>query len=423
MCKLNKYTDVYPGNRVVHHSEHEFCSRSRNGKPCDRAQEFRYPTEYIDSERLSPRATHEQYPPTPPRSSRSPSTSDSERPRRQSESYYANGGRVDVSSHKPPSPRRERADHVKFVEATSVPRNATRRSDVPSSRRPPSPYEDDFEVYETSYREPASDTKSNVSTTSSTSSKHSTTSKHSNSSKHSSNSSTTSKDSKESKSSGKHSKKNYDEDERDERDSSPPPAARPAKKVLIAEDPSHKSHRRQGSKTREYDSGDEDDNNNKNNSSNGSNDKVRYYTPGEEVQTRINRHNEEIANRPPAPVSAPKSAPPKSAQPRSSPPKSSSKALAKVASNPAPASSARAKYRRGSVQVDDTMALTAKLDDLMISRQQAAEKEKRRQEREDRALQDRLKERLQRRSSTYGAADAGALTSPRHRNEPSVYRY
>ena len=65
------------------------------------------------------------------------------------------------------------------------------------------PVEEEIETYGTSYREPASDTKSNVSTTSSTSSKHSTASKHSISSKHSSTSSTTSKDSKESKESAR----------------------------------------------------------------------------------------------------------------------------------------------------------------------------------------------------------------------------
>ncbi|KAK7756226.1 hypothetical protein SLS62_001819 [Diatrype stigma] len=480
MCKLNKYTTIVPGNRVVHHAEHELCSRSRNNKPCDRTQEFRYPTEeHVGTDRLSPRTTYEQFPPTPPRSSRSPSTSDSERPirRPRSESYYASngnggGGRVDVSSHshnKLPSPRRGGTDHGTYVEATSVPRSSSimannrRFVDAPvampvHSRRPPSPspYEEEFETYDPPRGEPASDVKS---TTSSTSSKHSASSQHSSSSKHSSsNSSTTSKESKGSV--GKHSKgsssKNYDargEDEEEQdlrrdaraRDPSPQPAARTVKKVLIAEDPSHKKRHRRTSSVASRPSPHDSDNEEDDNGAKGGNGsaKVNYYTPG--VQSRINRQNEEIANRPAAPVPAPASAPAPAPKPVSSKPVSNkavsrpplsksasvstSAAMVPVSSAAAPASSAaaRTRYRRGSVQIDDTLALTAKLDDLMIQRQQAEEKQRRRQERDDRAMQARLKERLQRSSnSTYGpGSDAHALVSPRlSRNEPAGgYRY
>ncbi len=372
MCKLNKYTDVLSGNRVIYQQEHELCSRSRNGKPCDRAQEFRYPTEHIEPERLSPRVTYEQFPPTPPRSSRSPSTSDSERPRRRSETYYISGTQVDVN-HKPPSPRRDRAEHVAF-ETTSVPRNATRRLEVPSSRRPPSPYEEDFDVYET-YREQATDNKS----TSSTSSKLSTSSKASTSSKNSTSSKASSKTSHGS---------SRDKDDK-ERETSVSPA-RTTKKVTIAENPSHKKHRHHGSKSsgsRENSGSDDEDN------------KVRYYTPGEEVQERINRQNKEIANRPAAPSTRPSLPPP-----------------------PPAASSRTPRYRRPSVQIDDSMAITNMMGDLELTRRKELEAERRLlelKEREDRAQQDRLRERL-RRNTIGGGSSASTALSPRMRGE--IYR-
>ncbi|RYP75502.1 hypothetical protein DL771_002387 [Monosporascus sp. 5C6A] len=428
MCNLKKYTDIYPDGRTIRHFEHELCSRSRHGKPCDRVQTFNYPNATLDPEPSKPRITYEHFPPTPPRSSRSPSTSDSERSRR-SNAYYASDTKAIDVNHKPSSPRREKAEtayidsrplsrsppqhssprrekaeHVTFVDSKPLSRSSPQRYHE-SGRRPPSPSEDDFDVYESSHRvrivEKARDKeRKSDSSTERSIERISDRGSERNSDRHS--------DRHSERSSERGSERGSERDSERHSTSS----TRPVKRVTIVEDPSHKKHRREGSKASSRDSSDRDEDRDSSNTS-----KVRYYTPGESVQHRIDRQNEEIANRPAAvtiTAPAPRANHHQQRQPKQEPPQVQPQQ--------------NMKYRRGSVQVNDVMTLASTMQDLQLSRieamEKAREKERRRQEREireeTRGMQERLKERLQRRNTV--TASPGALVAPRRsRQEKSIY--
>jgi len=438
MCNLKKYTDIYPDGRTIRHFEHELCSRSRHGKPCDRVQTLNYPNATLNPEPSNPRITYEHFPPTPPRSSRSPSISDSERSRR-TNAYYASDTKVIGVNHKSSSPRRERAEaayvesrplsrsppqhssrrekaeHVTFVDSKPLSRSSPQRYHE-SGRRPPSPSEDSFDVYESSRRvhivEKGRDKeRKDDHSTERSSDRSSDRGSERNSDRHSDRHSD-----RRSERSSEHSSERGSE-RGSERDSERQSASstRPVKRVTIVEDPSHKKHRREGSKTSSRDTGDKDEDRDSSNIS-----KVRYYTPGESVQHRIDRQNEEIANRPAAvTVAAPavRANHHQQRQPKQEP--------AQVQPQQ---KQQNIKYRRGSVQVNDVMALATTMQDMQLSRieaiEKAREKERRRQEREireeTRGMQERLKERLQRRNTL--ATSPGALVAPRHsRQEKSIY--
>ncbi|RYP10688.1 hypothetical protein DL764_000478 [Monosporascus ibericus] len=429
MCNLKKYTDIYPDGRVIRHFEHELCSRSRHGKPCDRVQTFNYPNATLHPEPSNPRITYDHFPPTPPRSSRSPSTSDSERSRR-SNAYFVSDTKVIDANAKPLSPRRERAEtayiesrplsrsppqhssprrekaeHVTFVDSKPLSRSPPQRYHE-SSRRPPSPSEDDFDLYESSHRvrivEKGRDQERKGDRSTERSSERS-----------SDRGSERNSDLHSDRNSDRHSERSSERGSERDSERHSTSSTRPVKRVTIVEDPSHKKHRREGSRTSSRDASDED-----RDSSNIS--KVRYYTPGESVQHRIDRQNEEIANRPAAvTVAAPavRANHHQQRQQKQEPPQVQPQQKQQ-----------NTKYRRGSVQVSDVMALASTMQDMQLSRidaiEKAREKERRRQEREireeTRGMQERLKERLQRRNTL--AASPGTLVAPRHsRQEKSIY--
>ena len=426
MCKLYKYQEVDSATGTVYETpaRPELCSRSRHGQPCSATQEFRRPIG-----ELGPQANYDQFPPTPPlshssRSSRSPSTSDTERhARKRSDTYYVSDGVKVAISHNssssparrrrgssvsisvsPSPPRREKNDHVAFVEpkssstttsaSTAAQRsNTKRRVEIATSRRPPSPAESDVHVYKPSYRELIEERERD---------------------------------------------RDLDhERERDlvrekERERDPSPlssvsttttkTARPVKKVIIAENPSHKKHgSKSGSRSGSV-SGDEDP------------ERVRYYaTTGESIRSKIDRQNEEIANRPIAPRERERKREreqqerEQERERRREQKEREARESREVVRHPRPSrevapppsasgstgsnsSASRSNYRRGSVQVSDVVApLTAQYNTSM-SLYDRADKERRRHEREERredeAMRARLKERLGRRNTVSAAPGA-----------------
>ncbi|RYO76207.1 hypothetical protein DL766_001021 [Monosporascus sp. MC13-8B] len=435
MCNLKKYTDIYPDGRIVHHFEHELCSRSRHGKPCDRVQTFNYPDVTPDPEPTNPRITYEHFPPTPPRSSRSPSISDSDRSRRSNAYYVSDSKAIDVNhkpssprrekaetayvesrrlSRSPPqhsSPRREKAEHVTFADSKPLSRSLPQRYHE-SGRRPPSPSEDDFDVYESSHRmnivgKGRDEERKGDRSADRSSERDSDRGSERNSDRHS--------DHYSDRHSDRHSERSSERGSEHDSEHHSTSSTRPVKRVTIVEDPSHKKHRREGSKTSSRDNNDKDEDRDSSNTS-----KVRYYTPGESLQHRIDRQNEEIANRPAAvTVAAPaaRANHHQQRQPKHEPPQVQPQQKQQ-----------NVKYRRGSVQVNDVMTLASTMQDLQLTRieamEKAREKERRRQEREireeTRGMQQRLKERLQRRNTL--DASPGALVAPRRgRQDKSIY--
>ncbi|RYO96563.1 hypothetical protein DL765_011542 [Monosporascus sp. GIB2] len=449
MCNLKKYTDIYPDGRIVRHFEHDLCSRSRHGKPCARVQTFNYPDATPDPEPTNPRIAYEHFPPTPPRSSRSPSTSDSDRSRRSNAYYVSDTKAIDVNhksssprrekaetayvesrrlSRSPPqhsSPRREKAEHVTFADSKPSSRSSPQRYHE-SGRRPPSPSEDDFDVYESSHRvhivgKGRDEERKGDRSADRSSERISDRGSDRNSDRNSDRGSDRNSDRHSDRYSDRHSERSSERgsERGSERDSErhSTSSSRPVKRVTIVEDPSHKKHRREGSKASSRDTSDKDEDRDRD-SSNTS--KVRYYTPGESLQHRIDRQNEEIANRPAAvTVAAPaaRANHHQQRQPKHEPPQVQPQQKQQ-----------NVKYRRGSVQVNDVMTLASTIQDLQLSRieaiEKAREKERRRQEREireeTRGMQERLKERLQRRNTV--DASSGALLAPRHgRQDKSIY--
>ena len=312
MCKLYKYQEVDPASGTVYKrpTRTELCSRSRHGQPCSATQEFRRPI------------GDDQFPPTPPlshssRSSRSPSTSDSERhARKRSDTYYVKDGvKIAISRKSSSSPtrrrrgssvsisisprrdsnntdarreksghvtindsRRQKSEHVSYASTSAAAAqrsNTGRRLEVPpAGRRPPSPAESDPDRSRSrsrSYHEVFDERE----------------------------------DDREYKRELNLDRERDQDRERErkraperERSVSPISASSmastttakttrpPVKQVIIAEDPKHKHHRSSSkSSSRSSVSGDDD--------------RVRYYTTqGESLQSQIASQNQEIANRP-----------------------------------------------------------------------------------------------------------------------------
>ncbi|KAI0165894.1 hypothetical protein GGR57DRAFT_140726 [Xylariaceae sp. FL1272] len=86
MCEKDVYTELRPDGRITTSEEpRSFCNIER--KYCERTKEYHHPAEQM-------RTAYNQYPPTPPMSSHSEYTSDSERSSKRSSGIYVNGRKV-----------------------------------------------------------------------------------------------------------------------------------------------------------------------------------------------------------------------------------------------------------------------------------------------------------------------------------------
>lgn len=142
MCKVHYYREVHPDGRTHSFSNKELCPRSRHGVVCDRATEFKHPTEHIGAH-LSPRLRQDAYPPTPPRSSHSGSDTERSSNKRASGNY--NGAKVIEVNPRPSS--RHRNERVVYVDESPLSRTPPRHSSSPYSS-PSSPNRLSFDGYE-----------------------------------------------------------------------------------------------------------------------------------------------------------------------------------------------------------------------------------------------------------------------------------
>lgn len=111
MCKINRYDELRPSGRVERHTEKDFCARAMPPDVCSLTAELKHPLDSRASH-LSPRAIHDPFPPTPPRSSHSASGSDRSSRRRSSVYIDVNGATVMGTSPQRSSSRREKRDHL-----------------------------------------------------------------------------------------------------------------------------------------------------------------------------------------------------------------------------------------------------------------------------------------------------------------------
>ncbi|KAI1759022.1 hypothetical protein GGR53DRAFT_524193 [Hypoxylon sp. FL1150] len=348
MCNENIYTYVYPDGHKFEQVKKELCYLSRHGQPCKLAKTFEYPAEYVRPGQLSPHAYNlDQFPPTPPLSTHSASASDSDHSSKERRGSYINGETV-LDLNKRPS-RRDRSDKgTVYVEGRSSSRTPPRRYSV-SRSSPSSPHDDAVRVREPRRRE---------------------------------------------KSPG----------DRERRHSS---HSRPRSiEAKVLDEPRSGNHRRHGSNKSSSQSGDDEERRRCRRNSH-----VRFEDDEkqkkEEKQKKIDRANEDIANRPAVPSSQASS-------------KGSSKASSKASSS--------ARYRRGSVVVDrvdrpSTSLITA-MDQLNLEREkrrqekQAAEE---RQREEEEAQKQRLRERMT--PGRRPTVTSGSLVRSQHRPRDDGHYY
>lgn len=153
MCNENIFTYVYPDGQKVEQVKNDLCSSSRHGQPCKFTKTFEHPIEYVRPGQPSqPAYSFGQFPPTPPLSSHSASASDSEHSSKERRGRYVNGETV-IDLNKRPS-RRDKADRDRtvYVEGRSLSRTPSRRYSI-SRSSPSSPHDDAIQVREPRRRE------------------------------------------------------------------------------------------------------------------------------------------------------------------------------------------------------------------------------------------------------------------------------
>jgi hypothetical protein len=143
MCKVDHYEDVRSDGRLEKYTNKEFCSKAMPPHTCAHVTDFWHPLE-VRPARLSPRMAHDAFPPTPPRSSHSASGSERSSKRRSSVYIDVNGATViDASPRRSPS-RRDKHDHVTFLDSPPLSSRSPRFSS-------PASFGDDF-VFDTEPR-------------------------------------------------------------------------------------------------------------------------------------------------------------------------------------------------------------------------------------------------------------------------------
>ncbi|KAI8626917.1 hypothetical protein F5Y19DRAFT_194679 [Xylariaceae sp. FL1651] len=152
MCEKEIYTETGPDGRVRTYSEPTYlCPNSRHGEYCDKTKEFRLPPGHRRSDPASPPHSYRQFPPTPPMSSHSENTSDSERSSKRRSGVYINGQKIlDISRKR--SLRHERngsGDRGVYVDNSSL----SRTPPLYQHSTPSSPITDVYDAYEPVYRE------------------------------------------------------------------------------------------------------------------------------------------------------------------------------------------------------------------------------------------------------------------------------
>ncbi|KAI5853655.1 hypothetical protein GGS23DRAFT_503809 [Durotheca rogersii] len=133
MCNKAIFSYVYADGRRVDEVQQELCDESRHGQPCKLTKTYQHPTEYLRPGQLNPTPSYgfSQFPPTPPMSSHSGSTSDSERSSKSRRSVYVSGEKV-VDLNRRPS-RREKGERTIYVESPSLSRAPARKYSVSHS--------------------------------------------------------------------------------------------------------------------------------------------------------------------------------------------------------------------------------------------------------------------------------------------------
>ncbi|KAI5926482.1 hypothetical protein F4810DRAFT_540233 [Camillea tinctor] len=132
MCISRRYEQVLPDGRIDRWAENDLCSNSRHNKLCDYTQVLQHPVEAFAPEQLSSSYGRMQFPPTPPMSSHSASTSDSERSsKRRSGSYTLDQKVLEINNSKRSS-RREKEER-NYMDKTPTSRTPPRQFTLPDS--------------------------------------------------------------------------------------------------------------------------------------------------------------------------------------------------------------------------------------------------------------------------------------------------
>ncbi|KAI0602941.1 hypothetical protein F4775DRAFT_531244 [Biscogniauxia sp. FL1348] len=132
MCISHRYEQVLPDGHVDRWAENDLCHKSRHNKLCDYTQVLQHPAEPYHPDQLSSSYGRMQFPPTPPMSSHSASTSDSERStKRRSGSYTLDQKVLEINNSKRSS-RREKEDRT-YIDRTPISRTPPRQFTLPDS--------------------------------------------------------------------------------------------------------------------------------------------------------------------------------------------------------------------------------------------------------------------------------------------------
>ncbi|KAH9900472.1 hypothetical protein F4778DRAFT_144031 [Xylariomycetidae sp. FL2044] len=128
MCSTHHYQNSGSNGKTVHSYEYDLCTKSHHGKPCALNKEFNHPFGLTPEERQSPTYRYGVYPPTPPLSSHSGSSSD--RSSRRSRAYL-NGPEVFNVVESKRSRRHSHVEPVVYVESPPYPRSPPRQYTMP----------------------------------------------------------------------------------------------------------------------------------------------------------------------------------------------------------------------------------------------------------------------------------------------------
>ncbi|KAI1491032.1 hypothetical protein F5X96DRAFT_507899 [Biscogniauxia mediterranea] len=132
MCISHRYEQVLPDGRIDRWAENDLCHKSRHNKLCDYTQVLQHPAEPYHPDQLSSSYGRMQFPPTPPMSAHSASTSDSERStKRRSGSYTLDQKVLEINNSKRSS-RREKEDRT-YIDRTPISRTPPRQLPLPGS--------------------------------------------------------------------------------------------------------------------------------------------------------------------------------------------------------------------------------------------------------------------------------------------------
>ncbi|OTB07284.1 hypothetical protein M426DRAFT_86490 [Hypoxylon sp. CI-4A] len=156
MCKTNVYKYIYPDGRKTQKVKHDLCGNSRNGEPCRLTTTLQHPVQYITPRgQLTPPAmNYSQFPPTPPLSSHSASASDSEHSATRERSAYVNGSKaIDINRR---SSRRDKGERTLYADNSPMSRTPPRSYDLPRNM-PSSPREETHRVREPRRRDNSSE--------------------------------------------------------------------------------------------------------------------------------------------------------------------------------------------------------------------------------------------------------------------------